>query len=207
MRIGQRAFRRSYRHLRERAKLDLDFLLLTVAASVICAFGFRMNSASVIVGAMVISPLLYPVICVGAATCQGDWRAFLRAFGTFATGFLAAIAAAGAINLLHETTFQTEILDRLSASARDYAVVAFFSGLAGTYAFFSPRIDEAITGIAISVALIPPVVMLAIGLAERKADLVTASGTIVLCNVIGIYLGSLVTAAGLYWASGRRGAE
>jgi len=160
-----------------------------------------MNSASVIVGAMVISPLLYPVICVGAATCQGDWRAFLRAVGTFTMGFLAAIAAAAAIDLLHATTFQTELLDRLSASTTDYAVVAFFSGLAGTYAFFSPRIHEAITGIAISVALIPPVVMLAIGLAERKADLIRASGTIVLCNVSGIYLGSIVAVAGLYWIS------
>jgi uncharacterized hydrophobic protein (TIGR00271 family) len=199
--ITRTIFRESYQQLRERAKLDPDFLLLTVAAAIICAVGFRMNSASVIVGAMVISPLLYPVICLGAATCQGDGRAFSRAVRTFALGLVAAIAAAAAINLLHATTFRTELLDRLSASARDYAIVAFFSGLAGTYAFFSPRIHEAITGIAISVALIPPVVMLAIGLAERKADLTLASATIVLCNVAGIYLGSVVTAATLYWIS------
>jgi uncharacterized membrane protein len=93
-----------------------------------------MNSASVILGAMVISALLYSVI-FGVTTCRGDWRTFLRAVGTFTIGFFAAVAAADAINLLHPTTFQTELLDRLSASARDYAVVAFFSGVAGTYAF------------------------------------------------------------------------
>jgi hypothetical protein len=70
--------RQAYDNLTERAKLDLDFLLLTVTASGICALGFEMNSASVIVGAMVISPLLYPVICIGATTYQRDWASCAR---------------------------------------------------------------------------------------------------------------------------------
>lgn len=74
----------------------------------------------------------------------------------------------------------------------DYFFVAFFSGLAGTYAFFSPKVHEAVAGIAISVALIPPVVMLGIGIAKENTDLIFVSATIVFANVIGIYLGSLV---------------
>jgi uncharacterized hydrophobic protein (TIGR00271 family) len=195
--------REAYDNLTERAKLDLDFLLLTVAAAVICALGFKMNSTSVIVGAMVISPLLYPVICVGATTYQRDWNSLARAIGTFAIGALAAIAAAAAVNVLHAATVQSEIADRLAAAPVDYFLVAFFSGIAGTYAFFSPKIHEAIAGIAISVALIPPVVMLGIALAERSTDLFLASGTIVLCNVFGIYLGSFVMVVALHWISGR----
>jgi len=48
-----------YYDLTQRAKIDFDFSVLTVAAAVICALGFKMNSAPVIVGAMVISPILY----------------------------------------------------------------------------------------------------------------------------------------------------
>ena len=81
--ITQEGLDQSYHDLTERAKIDLDFLLLTVAAAIICALGFRMNSAPIIVGAMVISPLLYPVICAGAATYQTDLGAFIRAVGTF----------------------------------------------------------------------------------------------------------------------------
>ena len=84
----------SYFDLSARAKIDLDFLLLTAAAAVICALGFRMNSAPIIVGAMVISPLLYPVICAGAATYQADRNAIIRAAGTFVVGFLVAVFAA-----------------------------------------------------------------------------------------------------------------
>ena len=75
---------------------------------------------------------------------------------------LVAIAAAVVVGLFHATDFRSEIVDRISASRMDYFFIALFSGLAGTYAFISPRIHEAVAGIAISVALIPPVVMLGI---------------------------------------------
>ena len=204
MHITKKILYDSYDELTQRAQIDLDFLLLTVAAAIICALGFKMNTTSVIVGAMVISPLLYPVICVGAATYQADWRALLEALLTFMTGFIAAIAAAAAVNLVYATTFQSEIIDRLSAAGVDYALVAFFSGLAATYAFFSPKMHEAIAGIAISVALIPPAVMLGIGIAEQNSHLVYASGIIVLYNVFGIYLGSIVMVAGLHWIAKAR---
>ena len=200
--ITQKVLNNSYYDLTERAKIDLDFLLLTVAAAAICALGFKMNSAPVIVGAMVISPLLYPIICAGAATYQADWSTFLRAVATFAVGFVAAVTAAVVVGLFSATTFRSEIVDRLSASSMDYVLVALFAGLAGTYAFYSPKIHEAVAGIAISVAVIPPIVMLGIGLgigiATQNTDLVLTSGIIVLSNVIGIYLGAIVMVAVLH---------
>jgi uncharacterized hydrophobic protein (TIGR00271 family) len=201
--ITRKVLDESYSELRERANIDLDFLLLTVAAAFICAFGFKMNSASVIVGAMVISPLLYPVICVGAATYQADWRVCLRAVGTFIIGFLAAVAASIVVNCFYLTTLQSEIVTRLAGAAGDYFFVAFFSGLAGTYAYFSPKMHEAIAGIAISVALIPPVVMLGVGLAEYDGGLIVSSGQIVLSNVFGIYAGSFIMVAALHGIAGK----
>jgi uncharacterized hydrophobic protein (TIGR00271 family) len=201
--ITRKVLDKSYSDLRERANIDLDFLLLTVAAALICAFGFEMNSASVIVGAMVISPLLYPVICVGAATYKVDWPTCRRAVGTFVIGFLAAVAASVLMNVLYSTAARSEIIDRLGAAELDYFFVAFFSGLAGTYAYFSPKMHEAIAGIAISVALIPPVVMLGFGLAEHDGGLIVTSGKIMLSNVFGIYAGSFIMVAALHWIAGK----
>ena len=166
-----------------------------------------MNSTSVIVGAMVVSPLLYPVICIGAATYQLDWFALMRTVATFVTGLFSAVAAAAAVNLFYTTTFHSELVERLSASMLDYFLVAFFSGVAGTYAFYSPKIHEAVAGIAISVALMPPVVMLGIGLAESNASLAVSSVTIVFSNVLGIYAGSFIMVAGLHWMLRTRGAS
>ena len=200
--ITEKILQDTYFDLAERAKINLDFILLTVSAAVICGLGFRMNNAAVIVGAMVVSPLLFPVICAAAATYKADWRALIQVVRTFAVGFLVAIAAAVVVGLFHATDFRSEIMDRLSASRMDYFLVALFSGLAGTYAFFSPKIHEAIAGIAISVALIPPVVMLGIGLgigiAKENTNLIVVSATIVFTNVFGIYLGSIVMIAVLH---------
>jgi uncharacterized hydrophobic protein (TIGR00271 family) len=200
--ITGKSLRDSYFDLTERAKIDLDFLLLTIAAAVICAFGFKMNSAAVIVGAMVISPLLYPVICAGVASYQADWKELVRAIRTLAMGICSAVVVAAFVGLFYATAFRSEIIDRLSEGVLDYFFVAFFSGLAGTYAFFSPKIHEAVAGIAISVALIPPVVMLGIGLglgiAKHDSNLIFVSGKIVLGNVFGIYLGSIVMVAVLH---------
>jgi uncharacterized membrane protein len=140
----------------------------------------------------------YPVICAGAAIYQADWSAFIRAVGTFAVGFFAAVAAAVAVGLISATTFRSEIVDRLGGSGMDYVLVALFSGVAGTYAFYSPKIHEAVAGIAISVAVIPPIVMLGIGIAKQDSNLIFVSSTIVLGNVFGIYVGSVVMVALLH---------
>lgn len=142
MNITRKSLRACYRDLAERASIDLDFLLLTVVAAVICTFGFRMNSASVIIGAMVISPLLYPVICVGAATFHRERGPFLRAAATLAAGLLSAIVAAAIVSLFATTRMRSEIVDRVSMQAVDYLFVALFSGVAGTYAFFRPKFTK-----------------------------------------------------------------
>lgn len=207
--ITQKILYDSYDDLTERAKIDLDFLLRTVSAAVICSFGFKMNSTPVIVGAMVLSPLLYPVICAGAATYRADWSILARALRTFSIGFLAAVAATVVVSIFYATTFRSEISNRLGGEVLDYFFVALFSGLAGTYGFFSPRIHDTVAGIAISVALMPPIVMLGIGLGigivAQNTDLIFASGTIVLCNICGIFLGSIAMVASLHWVVRDRG--
>lgn len=199
------ALRKSYDDLRIRSKVDLDFFVLTISASIICAFGFNMNSASVIVGAMLLSPLLYPVICVGVATFLLDISTLVRSSTAFAAGVLLAIAVAAVVRSVLPSAPQSEIAERLLTNRVDYFVVAMVSGLAGTYAFFSPKIHEAVAGIAISVALIPPVIMLGIAVAQFDARFAIASGMIVICNVIGIYVGSIVTVAGLHLISRNSG--
>ena len=93
----------------------------------------------------------------------------------------------------------SEIADRLSTVPTFYFIVAFLSGLAGTFAFFWPGIVEALAGIAISVALVPPVVMLGIGLAEFNVPLMRGSAVIVALNVVGMMIGAFAASAGLSW--------
>ena len=197
--VRSKSLNESYQQLIERSEIDLAFVTLTVCSAGICAFGFEMNSPSVIVGAMVISPLLYPVIAVGASIYWKDGATFRRSALSFAIGLGLALVVATLINVAIPSETRSEIADRLSTVPIYYFIVALLSGLAGAFAFFWPHIIEALAGIAISVALIPPVVMVGIGISELSHELILGSAEIVILNVVGIVLGSFFASAVLSW--------
>lgn len=182
----------SYESLSERATPNFVFVVLTSGAAAICSFGFKMDNVSVIVGAMVVSPLLYSVVCMSVASCKRDWAMVFQGTLTLIIGLCIAIGTSVFLNTFFTANQGSEILTRLGGSDVDYFFVAFFSGLAGTLAFFWPKIIEAVAGIAISVALIPPVVMVGIGLANLDYGLIVKSVGIVGTNIVGIFLGSFL---------------
>jgi uncharacterized hydrophobic protein (TIGR00271 family) len=198
-RVTPQSLSESYLHLVERTQIDFAFVVLTVSAAGICSFGFEMNSPAVIVGAMVISPLLYPVIAVGVSIFWRDWATFRRSMMSFAIGLGLALLVSVLVNAAIPSEARSEIVDRLSTVPFYYFIVASLSGVAGTFAFFWPGIVEALAGIAISVALVPPVVMLGIGISEANMPLIRGSAEIVALNVIGMVLGAYAASAGLTW--------
>jgi uncharacterized hydrophobic protein (TIGR00271 family) len=195
--VTTKSLNQSYHHLIERAQIDLAFVVLTMSAGAICAFGFEMNSPAVIVGAMVVSPLLYSVIAVGVSIFWRDWATLGQSLKTFTRGPGLVLLVSILVNAVIPSETRSEIADRLSALPTYYFMVAFLSGVAGTFAFFWPRIVEALAGIAISVALVPPAVMLGIGIAELNSELVQGSAKIVVLNVIGMILGAYLASAAL----------
>jgi uncharacterized hydrophobic protein (TIGR00271 family) len=197
--VTTKSLNQSYHHLIQRAEIDLAFVVLTMSAGAICAFGFEMNSPAVIVGAMVVSPLLYSIIAVGVSICWRDWATLGQSLKTFTMGLGLILLVSILVNAVIPSEARSEIADRLSALPTYYFMVAFLSGVAGTFAFFWPRIVEALAGIAISVALVPPAVMLGIGIAELNSELVHGSAKIVVLNVIGMILGAYLASAALTW--------
>jgi len=194
--ITKRIVKDNTTELVQRATIDLDFLLLIVFAAAICALGFKMNNASAIVGAMIISPLMYSILSASIASYNRDWLSFKKSILTFATGTFVAILTSILVGFYYSTSIRSEISGRIAEAPLDYFLIAIFCGLGGTYAFFSPKTHQAVGGIAISVALLPPIIMsgigLGIGITEQNIDLAVSSSKIVLSNLLGIYLGSLV---------------
>jgi hypothetical protein len=122
-----------------------------------------------------------------------------RRHGFRAAGLGLTLLVSIFVNAVIPAETRSEIADRLSTVPVYYFIVAFLSGLAGTFAFFWPRIVEALAGIAISVALIPPVVMLGIGIAELSRELMQGSAKIVALNIIGMALSAYIATATLAW--------
>ncbi len=186
-----------YKTLIKKGRPGIYFFVMATSSAAIATMGFIMNSPSVIIGAMVISPLLYPVVLAGSALSKRQWHEFVALIKLLGYGALAVVAISVILSLLIPFEYQSEIHDRLASSPLQYLVVAIFSGIAGTFAYYWPKVSETITGVGISVALVPPFVMVGVAVGNTDMLLLSKSALIVLLNVIGIMLGSAVAFIGI----------
>ena len=177
-------------------RLSLDFALLVLAACVIATFGLLSNSPAVIIGAMIISPLMLSIQSIAFGLVRADFRLTIRAIVVLMVGAGLAIslswlmAGLGDLNLLTGLDpSSSEILNRTRPWLPDLAV-AVAGGAAGAYALVRPGVGGAIAGVAISTALMPPLCVVGIGLAQGTPAISRGALFLFLANVCGIVVAS-----------------
>jgi uncharacterized hydrophobic protein (TIGR00271 family) len=190
---------------------NLEFFGLISAAAMLAAFGLIQDSAAVIIGAMLIAPLMTPIIGAGLALAQGNRPLFRSAATTIILGFLCALIASmlfGWLVLIFQQPVMTsEMRARCSPSPIDFCV-GLVGGFAATYARTRKHLSAALAGAAIAAALVPPISTAGLQLAfhvwtwDTNPVGVPILGPIllVLVNVLMIMGGS----AFVLWARGMR---
>lgn len=167
----------------------------------IAILGLLLSSPAVIIGAMLISPLMAPIIGLGFALATFDWeevRASLLAL--FAGTLLAVAFTAGIVLLSPLQDITPEILARTRPNLFDL-LVAVFSALAGGYATVRGR-GETIVGVAIATALMPPLAVVGFGLATGNMLIFSGAFALFLTNFIAISLSATLTARFYGFGSG-----
>jgi len=151
------------------ARLTRGYILQVVLATAIAHLGLLMNSAPVVIGAMLISPLLAPIMGFGFALATFDGRLLRRSLQTLGVGTAVGIAVALVLTLLSPITDATPaILARVRPSLLDL-MVALFGGVAGAYALLR-KFSATLVGVAIATALIPPLATIGWGLATGRFE-------------------------------------
>lgn len=164
-----------------------NFWILGCSA-ILASIGLDMNSGAVIIGAMLISPLMSPILGVGLGFGINDREMLVSAAFNLAVGTVVAFVAALAyfsITPLGEAT--EEILARTQPTILDVSV-AFFGGVAGIVSGSRNRMTNAIPGVAIATALMPPLCTSAYGLATGSWDVWLGAFYLYLLNAIFISL-------------------
>lgn len=181
--------------------LSNDYLLLTVLSSVIATFGLVLDSAAVIIGAMLIAPLMSPILRCALSLVRGDVSQVGRALVTLVVGVIFAIGLStllgllvsnGAFNFLEE--LPREVLGRTRPNLFDL-VVALAGGTAAAYALAQPHLSAALPGVAIATALMPPLCTVGIGLSQGRADVASGAMLLFLANFTAILFASSLTFA------------
>lgn len=178
------------------ARLSSRYFVLLICSCGIAELGLLQSSAAVVIGAMLISPLMGPIIGMGIALARLEPRNFAKSAGALVLGAAFSILVGALIVWLSPIKEATpEILARTRPTLLDL-VIAVLSGVVGAYVTITRR-GSVIAGVAIATALMPPLAVTGFGLAT--GDWRTAGGSLLLflTNVVAI-LAAVFTVARRY---------
>lgn len=150
--------------MRDLSPPRFSFYLMLSLATAIATFGMLANSAPTIIGAMIIAPLMAPILSLAFGLVCSDWRMTLAATFSVITGTMLVIVFAFiCTEMIGLRIAGSEILGRSSPTLLDLGV-ALAAGAAGAFAYTRTSIMNSIAGVAIAVALVPPLAVVGIGL-------------------------------------------
>lgn len=167
------------------AQFSALYGFMLVSACGIAVLGLLQSSVAVVIGAMLISPLMGPILSMGMAVARIEPRAFRTAAVTLASGAVLSVAAAAIIVWIAPLKDVTpEILARVRPTLLDL-IVAVLSGFVGAYLTINRRAGT-IAGVAIATALMPPLAVVGFGLATASWSIAGGALLLFLTNVVAI---------------------
>ena len=178
---------------REEADLSARFLFMTIMSAGIAILGLIQSSPAVVIGAMLIAPLMGPIIGLGFAAASGDYVWLRKCARSVAIGSLLAVLFCTVIVFFSPLkTVTAELAARTRPNLFDL-LVALFSGMAGAYALIRGR-EGAVVGVAIATALMPPLATVGFGLATWSWPVFSGALMLFVTNLVAIALTAAVMA-------------
>ncbi|QEY33409.1 DUF389 domain-containing protein [Synechococcus sp. RSCCF101] len=198
---------------------SFGFFVLLVTSAMLASFGLLADSAAVVIGAMIVAPLMNPILSMAFAIVIGDGRLVKRSLVTLVLGVVVVVITAMLIALLLPVSIVgSEILARATPNLIDLGI-AVAAGVAGAFSLTRARIANSIAGVAIAVALVPPLCVTGIGLllgpevgasfgqdvvSGLNLDVSQGAFLLFLANLIGITVAGSLTFLSQSYGSWRR---
>lgn len=183
------------RKLMQSSTPEFDFFYLVGLSVLMATLGLLVDSVAIVIGSMLIAPILYPVLGLALGISMSNYGVFKRSFITLLKSFGLGLGLAVVATFLFsdiDVTTSFEIMNRTEVGLLHF-LIAVVAGAAVAFTLGQPEWSETLPGIAISVALIPPLAVVGIGVAEGNMDVVSGSLVMLIVNVFGIVFASLVT--------------
>lgn len=177
----------------EELELSRSDLAILLCAMLIASIGLNMDSTPVIIGAMLISPLMTPILGVGLSLAIFDFKLLRKSFKILAIQILASLIASTLYFYLSPISYaSSEIVARTSPTIWD-VLIAFVGGIAGIIGARKKETNNIVPGVAIATALMPPLCTVGYAIASANLKFIIGSSYLFLINcsfiVIATYIG------------------
>ena len=170
------------------AQPTLDYTVLIIISAILASFGLLTNSGAVIIGAMLVAPLMSPLIAFSVGVATGRIILVRTSLISVAQGFALALLLAFIVGTISPTNIVTpEMSSRGNPTVMELGI-ALASGFIGAYATARKDIPAALAGVAIAAALMPPVCTIGLGLAYQNTALARGATLLFITNIISIIL-------------------
>ena len=170
----------------------VDYVVMMLLSSSLASLGLIEGSTAVVIGAMLVAPLMGPLIGAGLALVQGNFRFFRESTSVALLGIGIALAVSIFIGLLNPGFEPSlEIEARGTPDLFDLAI-AFASGMAAAYASGRPNVAGTLAGVAIAAALVPPLAVVGIALTNGLPWLAGNAAILLVTNLVAIILGAAI---------------
>lgn len=172
--------------LEELSDTTVSFLVLLAGSTLIATFGLFQNSPAVIIGAMIIAPLMRPLSGLSLATLTADTKLLANSTRTLLIGTVISVLLAFiSAQFFRSLELTDEILARTHPTLLDLGV-AIAAGAVAAYCQAKDNLTDSLAGVAIAVALVPPLSVIGIGLAVANTSVWTGAALLYATNLVGI---------------------
>jgi len=182
-----------YDEIKENAKGDFDFFVLTIFAGIIITLGLVVNSSAVVIGGMLLAPLVWPMLFLSMAIVKGKPRLIRDSVFTLLRSTVLIFVIAFFLGILSpDYALQGgEFLSRTSPTIFEL-FIALAAGFIGAFVITYPKIGASIAGVVIAAAIVPPIAVM--GISVSHGNLVMAGGAFILfmSNLIAVTFASSI---------------
>jgi uncharacterized hydrophobic protein (TIGR00271 family) len=190
---SEERFEELFLMLRKDAKLNSTYIVLMVLSTLLAVFGLFANSTAVIIGAMLVAPLMAPIVSLAMGLLRAENKIIKDSLFKIFIGVVVALMASSFLSyLLPYSEITPEMKTRINPTLLDLAI-AIFSGIAAAYSKSFKEIMQNLAGVAIAVALVPPLAVAGIGLGYGEIYLFLGAFLLFFTNLVGIVVAAIVT--------------
>ncbi|PKD20885.1 hypothetical protein APR41_12670 [Salegentibacter salinarum] len=186
-------FQELFKVLRENSKSSSIYVVMMILSTLIATFGLFADSSPVIIGAMILAPIISPIVSFAMGMVRYDTNMLKRGIITILIGTGVSLLFSSGVTLIIPIKLITSEIDaRLSPTLLDMGI-AVASGVAAAYAHAKEGIAKSLAGVAIAVALVPPLAVAGIGIGWWDWQVFSGAFLLYLTNLAGIIMFAGIT--------------
>lgn len=191
----------------QESRLNHSYVALLVFSTVIATLGLLINSIAVVIGAMLISPLSWPILGMATSVFRSQRHLFSTATWSLFVSIVATLVISALIVFIIPISDISPAIIALTQPTLLDLFIALASSVIGVLAIYYPRISSTAAGVAIAISLLPPLSTAGIGIALASWSIFSRSFLLFVTNMAAMLFGAVVTMYFLHFRPRRKADE